>query len=86
MVLAALKESASEHGKTIKYIDSNLFHFIIYDVCKKDPDIELTRGWYLHGPYIPAVDDVLVEMGMDPKYHQLNGTDTSMCEKMIEYV
>lgn len=77
LVWKTLEESFPD--KKIKSVDSNLFHFIIYQAIedmKKNgkPYPNLTRSWFIHGPYIRAVDDALIEMGtMDPKYHQMDG-------------
>lgn len=65
--------------RKIKSVESNFFHFVIYssieDMKKKGmPYPNLTRGWFIHGPYIMAVDDAMIEMGaMDSKYHQMCG-------------
>jgi hypothetical protein len=88
LVAAVFKEveSRAPKGETIKCMDSNMFHFIIYAVAEAKK-LNLSRGWYIHGPYVPAVDDALVEMGvMDLKYHQTRGTDSTIFEPMVEYV
>ena len=76
--------------RKIKSVESNLFHFIIYEAIEKSKKAKqkypnLTRGWYTHGPYIMAVDDAMIQMGtLDPKYHQMCGEcGGEMQEKMI---
>ena len=62
----------------VKSIDSNIFHFIIYDVAQKVPGMNdlIPFGWYVHGPYSPWVDDVLVQdFGLELKYHQFKGEE-----------
>ena len=69
------------HPKLIQ-VDSNLFHYIVYDVAEKCK-LPITRGWFKNGPYCPVVDDILIEIGMDKTQHQLYGNETPM-EKAIE--
>ena len=69
--------------RDVKNIDGNYFHFTVYNVIQKIPDFKknIPAGWYVHGPYIPWLDDVLVEnFKMDKKYHQLKGEEPYMTE------
>lgn len=77
LILLTCKALTKVYGKKkIKLIESNMFHFIIYQVIKENSAVKLTNGWYIHGPYIPAVDDALIEMGMmESKYHQITGSE-----------
>ena len=85
LVLHTINLLHKKYKRPMKSFDSNLMHFIIYEVSK-EMDIKLTSGWYIHGPYVPAVDDALVELGMmDPKYHQWTGTDNSVHEPLIAF-
>lgn len=64
--------------KGVKNIDSNYFQFVIYNVLKKSPELskKIPAGWFIHGPYISWLDDVLVDdFNMDPKFHQLKGKE-----------
>lgn len=81
MIHTIMETLKKQHPK-LKKVDSNLFHFIIYRVAKKD-NLEISSGWFKHGPYCPVVDDVLVEMGMDKAQHQMYG-DEEIMEKCIE--
>lgn len=65
-----------EHPK-LKKVDSNYFHWVIYDVAEKCK-IPITRGWFKNGKYCPVVDDILIELGMDKMQHQLYGNETPM--------
>jgi hypothetical protein len=78
------KSLKKNHPKLIA-VESNLIHFIIHDLQAKHPEIKLTHGWFVWGPYYPAIDDVLVEEGfMDVKYHQMNPNgENTMMEKLI---
>lgn len=82
MVLTIYKFLKKEHPKLIR-VDSNLFHFIVYEVAKK-MKLPIARGWFKHGPYIQILDDVLIDLGwMDKSQHQLHG-DEKIMEKIIE--
>lgn len=62
--------------KDVKRIDSNYFHFVIFNTLQKFPDLKknIPCGWFYHGPYVFWLDDLLVEhFKMDKKYHQLKG-------------
>ncbi len=72
LIAAIWRELFKVHPK-LKSVDSNFFHFVVYDVLQEHPELKLTNGWYYWGPYIPAVDDVLVEEGMlEAQKHQMN--------------
>jgi hypothetical protein len=76
------KVLTEQHPK-LKKIDSNLFHFVIYEVAEKQ-NLKITRGWFKNGPYCPKVDDILVKRGMmDKSQHQIDGKEVMM-EHMIE--
>jgi hypothetical protein len=82
MIITICKELINKHPK-LKTVDSNLFHFIIYDVAEK-LNLPIVRGWYLNGPYCLAVDDILINMGMmDASQHQIFGKEKPM-EYLIE--
>jgi hypothetical protein len=81
---------------TLKGVNSEIFHNVCYfavERIQKNPDYSpelkaktnLTRGDYLNGPYVLAIDDVLVEMGLlKPEHHQFYGEDPGM-EKLLDY-
>ncbi len=82
LVVNICKSLKKKHPKLIK-VDSNLFHFIIYDVAKKCK-LSISRGWFKHGGYCPVVDDVLIDFKMmDKSQHQMYGNEQIM-EKIIE--
>lgn len=81
IIILIHKQLKKQHPKLTK-VDSNLFHFIVYDVAEKCK-LPITRGWFINGKYCPVVDDILIEMGMDKSQHQLYGDETPM-ERLIE--
>lgn len=67
----------------LKRFDSNVVHFIAYRFIT-DNKWPISTGWFKHGPYVLAMDDALIEMGiMDKSQHQLNGNE-KMMENLIE--
>lgn len=75
-------ELRKQHPK-IRKVDSNLFHFCLYRLHKKGM-INLSFGWFKHGPYCISIDDALVDMKiMDKEQHQLYGNEKIM-KKVIE--
>ena len=79
VIHSVLKNLQKKEPKIVK-IDSNVIHFIIYDIQKKlkpnSKDWQIPFGWFIHGLYSPLIDDMLVEMKvMDKKYHQLDGEE-----------
>lgn len=82
IIVLVIRQLKREHPKLIK-VDSNLLHFIVYDVAKK-LGLPISRGWFKNGKYCPVVDDILIKMGiMDKSQHQLYGDEVPM-EKVIE--
>lgn len=82
LVMVIAKEIRKEHPKLIR-ADSNLFHFIIYNVIKKTK-LKITNGWFKNGPYVPVVDDILIDLKwMDKSQHQMYG-DEKIMNKVIE--
>jgi len=77
-----IKTLIEQHPK-LQRVDSNLFHFIIYDIAEKN-NLPITRGWFKNGQYIWKLDDILIEKGMmDKSQHQIHGNE-QMMEYMIE--
>ncbi len=73
-LIVKIGENFRKKGFIVK--DSNIYHFIAYTMNKKC-NLGLTSGWFKHGPYILAIDDALIEMGMmETKQHQLYGDET----------
>ena len=82
IVLTLIAQLKKNHPKLIKF-DSNVIHFMVYDVAEKEK-LPITRGWYVHGPYVPIVDDILVDLGyMVKSEHQMYGNE-KMLEKLFE--
>lgn len=81
IVLKIASELKKQHPKLIR-VDSNLIHFMAYDVIEKCK-LPISRGWFKWGKYVPVVDDVLVDLGMDKSQHQMYGNEVPM-ETMIE--
>jgi len=81
IVYYLLRELKKEHPK-LKQVDSNYFHFIVCYVADKCK-LKIIRGWFKNGPYCLAVDDLLVEMGMDKSQHQLYDNKEVMMKKWI---
>lgn len=84
-LLKTMYDTIAEKGK-IKTIDGNHFHFMMYELLEKEPELKknIPCGWFVHGPYVPWVDDLLVErLGMEKKYHQTKGEEP-YCSEMIE--
>jgi hypothetical protein len=77
-----LQEQKKKHPK-LKKVESNYIHILVNEVVKKC-NLPLSGGWFKYGPYYPVVDDVLVELGMDPKEHQLYGDDNIIMKYCIE--
>lgn len=58
-----------------KKIDSNIIHFIAYRIIKKF-NLDLPTGWYINGPYVLIIDDLLIELKlMKPEQHQFYGDE-----------
>ncbi len=57
-----------------KTVDSDRIHFVIHKLNKMHPELNLTGGWYINGPYYPCIDDMLIEMKLMKECdHQLYG-------------
>lgn len=68
-ILQQLKKNNPKRKK----IPSIIIHVIAYKVIK-NCDLPLPIGWYIEGPYVLIVDDILVEYGFMPaEKHQLYG-------------
>ncbi len=79
LVVRLVQEMRKKHPK-LKALDSNIIHFMISNVTKKQK-IKLSGGWFKHGPYFPVVDDVLIDLGwMKESEHQLYGDEKPMEE------
>lgn len=82
LIIAIYKRIKEEHPK-LRAIDSNIFHWLIFEINKKCK-LGLSYSYFHHGAYVQAVDDALVEMNlMDKKCHQFNGTDTRIMFPLI---
>ena len=82
LVLNIIKEMKKHHPKLITF-DSNIIHFIASDITKKQ-NLYLTKGWFKNGPYIPVIDDILVDLEyMDKSQHQLYGNEKIMEKGII---
>jgi len=83
------KDLEKEGGKKIRRFDSNFFHFLIYPILEETEDKKLqsiARGYYKHGPYIPAVDSYLVLSGaMEEHQHQMHIDSKERMGVFIEY-
>jgi hypothetical protein len=94
-VISQVYEKLNKEHPQLKGVNSDLFHNICYfavEKIQKNPEYSkefkaktnLTRGWYINGPYVLAIDDVLVEMGvLKPESHQFYGKDPGMT-KLID--
>jgi len=84
LAFAVVEELKMKHPMLVSF-ESNFVHFAINNIIKETGNKwDLTYGWFHHGPYFYHLDDVLVEMGMDPKYHQLKGSDpTNLMKKTL---
>jgi len=82
IVLSLLAQLKKNHPKLTK-VDSNLIHFMAYEVIKKEK-LTISNGWFKNGPYVPVIDDILINLGiMDESQHQIRGDETPMT-KWIE--
>jgi hypothetical protein len=94
-VIRQVYERLNQEHPLLKGVNSDLFHSIAYFSIEKiqaNPEYSkelkaktnLTRGYYLNGPYVIAIDDVLIGMGvLKPEHHQFYGNDPGMT-KLID--